>query len=84
MAKTFENQIDDRSQWHSVLLRRMTLDIEGVRPHLLSSDAYSGFGMYSAMLIRFPSILNGLAWWLVRPNGYKGSIHLNWKNLKDF
>lgn len=40
VAKTFENQIDDRSQWHSVLLKRMTLDIEGLRPKLLSAETY--------------------------------------------
>lgn len=40
VAKTFENQISDRSQWHAVLLKRMTLDIEGLRPQLLSPDVY--------------------------------------------
>ena len=40
VAKTFENQIDDRSQWHTVLLKRMTLDVEGLRPKLLSTEAY--------------------------------------------
>ncbi|MEM9120046.1 MAG: hypothetical protein AAGD09_19490 [Cyanobacteria bacterium P01_F01_bin.56] len=40
VAKIFENQIDDRGQWHAVLLRRMTLDVEGLRPKLLSSEAY--------------------------------------------
>jgi len=28
VARTFENQIDDRSQWHAVLLKRMTLDVK--------------------------------------------------------
>jgi hypothetical protein len=40
VAKTFENQIDDRSQWHAILLKRMTLDIEGLRPKLLSAEVY--------------------------------------------
>jgi hypothetical protein len=40
VARAFENQIDDRSQWHAVLLKRMTLDIEGVRPKLLSIEVY--------------------------------------------
>ena len=40
VAKTFENQIDDRSQWHSVLLKRMTFEVEGIRPNLLSTEVY--------------------------------------------
>ena len=40
VAKTFENQISDRSQWHALLLKRMTLDVEGFRPKLLSVEAY--------------------------------------------
>jgi hypothetical protein len=40
VARTFENNIDDRSQWHSVLLKRMTLDIEGIRPKLWSEKTY--------------------------------------------
>ncbi|WP_448563130.1 ribonuclease toxin HepT-like protein [Trichothermofontia sp.] len=40
IARTFENQIDDRSQWHSTLLRRMTLDIQGIRPKLWSQASY--------------------------------------------
>jgi hypothetical protein len=41
VARTFENQIEDRSQWHSQLLRRMTLDIEGIRPRLFSEPTYA-------------------------------------------
>ena len=40
VAETFENQVSDRTQWHAQLLRRMTLDIEGIRPHLLSSEVF--------------------------------------------
>jgi hypothetical protein len=40
IAEIFENQIPDRSGWHVELLRRMTLDIEGIRPPLLSDEAY--------------------------------------------
>lgn len=40
IAEVFENQIPDRASWHTELLRRMTLDIEGVRPRLLSDEAY--------------------------------------------
>jgi hypothetical protein len=40
VAKAFENQIDDKSQWHFVLLKRMTLEIEGVRPKLYDSKTH--------------------------------------------
>ena len=39
VAEAFENQLSDRTQWHAQLLRRMALDIEGVRPRLLGSEA---------------------------------------------
>jgi len=38
VAAAFENNIEDASRWHSELINRMTLDIEGVRPRLLSDD----------------------------------------------
>lgn len=41
IAQTFENQIDDRSRWHAALLKRMTLDIESIRPKLLSPATYT-------------------------------------------
>ena len=40
VAETFENQIADKSQWHAQLLRRMALDVPGMRPRLISGDAY--------------------------------------------
>jgi hypothetical protein len=40
IADVFGNHISDRAGWHADLLRRMTLDIEGIRPHLLSAQAY--------------------------------------------
>jgi len=40
VARTFENQVDDRSQWHAVLLKRMTLDVEGLRPKLLNAEVH--------------------------------------------
>jgi hypothetical protein len=40
VAKAFENQIDDQSKWHSQLLKRMTLRIEGIRPQLFSPESY--------------------------------------------
>jgi hypothetical protein len=40
VARAFENQVDDRSQWHAVLLKRMTLDIEGLRPKLWSTEVH--------------------------------------------
>jgi len=40
IAEVFGNHISDRAGWHADLLRRMTLDIEGLRPRLLSESAY--------------------------------------------
>lgn len=39
VAKAFENQIDGE-QWHAALLKRMTLDVEGLRPRLLGDETY--------------------------------------------
>jgi hypothetical protein len=40
IAKTFENNLDDRGQWHTALLKRMTLNIEGIRPKLWQEETY--------------------------------------------
>ncbi|GFP34853.1 hypothetical protein HKBW3S43_00645 [Candidatus Hakubella thermalkaliphila] len=40
IANTFENHIQDKSQYHLELLKRMTMPIEGVRPSLLSQKSY--------------------------------------------
>lgn len=40
VAETFENQVSNRTQWHAQLLRRMTMDIEGIRPRLLNSETF--------------------------------------------
>ena len=40
IAEVFGNHISERAGWHADLLRRMTLDIEGLRPRLLSAQAY--------------------------------------------
>jgi len=40
IADTFENHIQDKSQYHLELLKRMTMPIEGVRPSLLSQKSY--------------------------------------------
>ena len=36
VTEAFENHIPDTSRWHSLLLDRMSREIEGVRPRLLS------------------------------------------------
>lgn len=41
VASCFENNISSTSQWHSVLLQRMTIEIPGIRPALLSPDSYT-------------------------------------------
>jgi len=40
VAETFENQVQDKSQYHIELLKRMTIAIEGVRPPLLSKGCF--------------------------------------------
>ncbi|MFQ6100785.1 MAG: hypothetical protein ACE5OS_06070 [Anaerolineae bacterium] len=39
-AAHFENQIADSARWHTALLHRMTQEITGVRPPLLSQETY--------------------------------------------
>ncbi|MDV2999560.1 MAG: hypothetical protein N5P05_001166 [Chroococcopsis gigantea SAG 12.99] len=40
VASYFENNITDNQQWHTALLKRMTLDIPGIRPALISSETF--------------------------------------------
>lgn len=40
IAKVFGNAISDEAGWHTDLLRRMRLEIPGVRPQLISETAY--------------------------------------------
>ncbi len=40
IAETFGNQITNKTQWHSQLLRRMTLDVMPVRPPIISQETY--------------------------------------------
>ena len=40
IAEAFENQVTDTARWHTRLLRRMSHDIAGVRPALLSQTSY--------------------------------------------
>jgi hypothetical protein len=40
VAAHFENQISDTARWHTVLLHRMTQEIEGIRPAFLSEECY--------------------------------------------
>jgi uncharacterized protein YutE (UPF0331/DUF86 family) len=41
VATYFENHITDTSQWHSVLLRRMSQEIPEIRPALISQETYN-------------------------------------------
>ena len=41
IATVFGNHLTDRAGWHAELLHRMTLDIEGIRPHVLSAQAHN-------------------------------------------
>jgi len=40
VARYFENQFQDISQYHRELLRRISLSIEGVRPRLISEETF--------------------------------------------
>jgi hypothetical protein len=40
IARVFGNGISDQSGWHADLLRRMSLDIDDIRPHVVGRDAY--------------------------------------------
>lgn len=40
VAETFENNVDDLSRYHRDLLRRMSFELPGVRPALLSAQTY--------------------------------------------
>ena len=41
VAGFFENNIEDKKKYHRELLWRMTVSVEGVRPSLLSSEAFA-------------------------------------------
>lgn len=41
IAKYFENNISDGSQWHRLLLKRMTVDVPDIRPAFLDSETLS-------------------------------------------
>lgn len=40
VADFFENVVEDKAKYHSELLWRMSIPIEGIRPALLSDEAY--------------------------------------------
>jgi hypothetical protein len=40
VAKTFENRIEDPARFHAALLKRMTIDVPQVRPHLVTRQSY--------------------------------------------
>ena len=40
IARTFGNTPGGTQTWHAALLRRMTLEIEGVRPRVIGSECY--------------------------------------------
>lgn len=40
VAETFGNHIADKSQWHTQLLRRMTLDVMPVRPPVIGKRTF--------------------------------------------
>jgi uncharacterized protein YutE (UPF0331/DUF86 family) len=38
VARTFENEVADKARYHAELLRRMVLEIKGVRPALITEE----------------------------------------------
>lgn len=40
VARYFENQVEDIARYHKELLKRMSLQIDGVRPALLSEETF--------------------------------------------
>ncbi|MBS3947481.1 MAG: hypothetical protein KGZ57_04105 [Dethiobacter sp.] len=40
VAAFFENHLEDKSRYHSELLKRMTLSVQGVRPAFLSRNSF--------------------------------------------
>jgi len=40
-AKTFENTLDDTSKYHRELLKKMLLNVRGIRPQLWSGETFS-------------------------------------------
>lgn len=40
IAKTFENQVEDKSKFHYELLKKMCIEIPGIRPKVLSNESF--------------------------------------------
>lgn len=40
IARFFENQVEDFSRYHTDLLKRMSIEIEGIRPNILSEESF--------------------------------------------
>lgn len=40
IAEVFGNHISERAGWHADLLRRMKLEVEGLRPRVISDETY--------------------------------------------
>ena len=40
IAANFGNHIDDSTQWHALLLKRMSVEIPDVRPAVISQNTY--------------------------------------------
>ena len=40
IANVFENRVESPASWHRDLLRRMIIDVEGIRPHAISKESF--------------------------------------------
>jgi hypothetical protein len=41
VARTFENRLEDPARYHRELLKRMRLEVPGIRPRLLSTESFN-------------------------------------------
>ena len=71
VAKVFENNVDDERGWHTELIRRLSIRIEGVRPPLFTDElrqplrqrqprAMRGSGVASVVNSRAPRTLTSI------------------------
>lgn len=66
ITKEFENKIEDASRWHSELLYRMTLEIEGIRPAVISRKSMK----YLDDLLKFRHVFR-----------YSYAFELDWQKM---
>ncbi len=71
VAETFENDIPDANRWHTLLLDRMSRDIEGIRPALIGPTAHTALDE----LRRFRHLFRHLYRDTLEPEGVQKALH---------